>query len=186
MEEQIVLVNEKGETIGVAPKLASHHEHTPLHRGFSCYVFNAKGEFLLTQRALVKKVWPSVWTNSVCGHPAPGEPNEAAVQRRLAYELGINSPTQLKCIAPDYHYTTPAYNGIIENEICPVFVAVTDEQPQPNPLEVENYRWIAWDEVSQLITEQPESVSFWFKDQYSKLFTDNQQFNSFLDSIHER
>lgn len=185
MEEQIVLVNERGETIGVAPKLASHHSHTPLHRGFSCYIFNAKGEFLLTQRALVKKVWPSVWTNSVCGHPAPEESNEAAVRRRLAYEVGITNISQLVCIAPDYRYTTPAYNGIIENEICPVFVALTEDQPQPNPLEVEDYRWIAWEGVSQLIAEQPDNISYWFKDQYSKVFNDSPQFKAFWESINE-
>lgn len=69
MIEEIVLVDEAGSPIGVAEKFSSHHANTPLHLAFSCYVFNDLGEFLVTQRALSKKVWPGVWTNSVCGHP---------------------------------------------------------------------------------------------------------------------
>lgn len=161
----IVLVDESGTPIGQAPKLASHHANTPLHLAFSCYVFNSKGEFLLTQRAQSKKVWPGVWTNSVCGHPAPGEKMEDAIQRRLAYELGINDITSLEVIAPDYRYTTPPFDGIIENEICPVYLALTNAEPQPNKDEVEAYTWLPWPELRKQIEAEPEKYSYWFKDQ---------------------
>lgn len=184
MEEQIVLVDEAGKEIGTAPKLASHHDATPLHRGFSCYLFNTKGQFLLSQRALVKKVWPSVWTNSVCGHPMPNETNEQAVLRRLSFELGIREVSNLVCVDSNYRYTTPPYNGIIENEICPVFVAITNQQAIPNPLEVEAYRWIDWTDIDTLIAEQPDNLSYWFKDQYRTVFAHNGAFQAFRESIN--
>lgn len=163
--ELIVLVDDDGQPIGQAPKLASHHAHTPLHLAFSCYVFRADGTFLLTQRAAGKKVWPGVWTNSVCGHPAPGEKLEDAVKRRLAFELGINEVDSIEMIVPDYRYTTPPFNGIIENELCPIFVARVKSDLKPNPEEVDNYEWLPWAEVKQRIASNPDEFSYWLKDQ---------------------
>lgn len=167
-KEQIVLLNDNGERIGVAPKLASHHANTPLHLAFSCYVFNDKGEFLVTQRALSKKVWPGVWTNSVCGHPAPEESFEEAIARRAQDELGMQVK-DVQNILPDYRYRTPPYNGIIENEICPVFVAQAAGDVQPNPDEVEAYKWLTWGEYEKELREYADRYSYWAKDQYEKL-----------------
>jgi isopentenyl-diphosphate delta-isomerase len=145
-------------------------------------VFNTKGEFLLTQRALSKKVWPSVWTNSVCGHPAPEESDISAVMRRLEYEVGITSVKQIRCIAPNYRYKTPPYNGIIENEICPIFVALSDQEPQPNPAEVEAFNLVPWTQVASLIKEQPDTLSYWFKDQFQHVFANNPHFIDFTEN----
>lgn len=81
-QEQIILVNDQGELIGTQEKYAAHTSHTPLHLAFSCWVFNQQGQLLMTRRALSKKAWPGVWTNSVCGHPLPGEATEDAIRRR--------------------------------------------------------------------------------------------------------
>jgi len=86
-EEYVVLVDEDGTEIGTATKASVHHATTPLHLGFSCYVFDARGRVLLTRRALGKRTWPGVWTNSFCGHPAPGEMVTDAVRRRAGEEL---------------------------------------------------------------------------------------------------
>jgi len=138
-----MLCDERGRQTGTAEKLVSHHDKTPLHLAFSCYVFDENGKFLVTQRARRKKVWPGVWTNSVCGHPAPNESLESAMRRRLSEELGMTA-TEFKLVLPKYRYTTPPYKGIIENEFCPVFVARATSEPQPNPEEVESYRWLSW------------------------------------------
>lgn len=169
--EQIVFVNEDGTPTGeTGPKLASHTASTRLHLAFSCYIFRrSDNKFLLTQRALSKKVWPGVWTNSVCGHPAPGESLEAAISRRADFELGVKNLEAITCILPHYRYTTPPFDGIIENEFCPVFVAYTSDEPDPNPDEVETYRWVDWTEYVSLLQDQPDDMSYWAKDQYVQL-----------------
>lgn len=158
-EEQIILVDEENHQIGVAPKLASHHANTPLHRAFSCFVFNRNGEFLLSQRALSKRVFPGIWTNSCCGHPAPGETTEVAVRRRLQEELGL-SVQRLELLLPDFRYRAEM-NGIVENEICPVFAAMTDQSPRLNRAEVEVCQWIPWPEFVRRVEQRPETLSPW-------------------------
>jgi isopentenyl-diphosphate delta-isomerase len=143
-DELIVLLDEAGRPIGTAPKLASHHHETPLHAAFSCYVFDAEGRFLLTRRALSKKTWPGVWTNSCCGHPAPGETPVAAVRRRLRDELGLAVEVEdIVPLLPDFRYRAEL-DGIVENEICPVFGVRVAAEPVRNPDEVEEYRWVDW------------------------------------------
>lgn len=168
-EELIVLVDESGKPIGTAPKLASHHANTPLHLAFSCYIFNQRGEFLLTQRALSKKVWPGVWTNSVCGHPAPNESMEDAIRRRLKDELGIETQATPKVVLPNYRYKSSPFEGIVENEICPVYAMRVDLEPNHNPEEVEAYEWADWTDLSKRIAEDPDTYSYWMKDQLPQL-----------------
>ena len=163
MQELVVLVNDNNEEIGSMPKLDAHHAHTPLHRAFSVYVFNSEGKFLLTQRALGKKVFPGVWTNSCCGHPGPGEATGDAIKRRLQFELGL-IPISLKVVLPDYRYRAEM-NGIVENEICPVYVATVSQDPKPNPGEVEDYKWVDWKEFLTLIKKTPDKYSPWCKEQ---------------------
>ncbi|HXH27115.1 MAG TPA: isopentenyl-diphosphate Delta-isomerase [Candidatus Acidoferrum sp.] len=169
--EQIIFVTEDGQPTGeTGPKLASHTANTRVHLAFSCYVFRSSdNKFLLTQRALSKKVWPGVWTNSFCGHPMPGEAIEAAVRRRGQFELGLDNLKDITCVLPVYRYTTPPYNGIIENEFCPVFVAYTSEEPRPNPSEVEAYQWVTWPEYVDKLHNEPEVMSYWAKDVYPHL-----------------
>lgn len=170
-QEQIVFVHEDGTPTGeTGPKLASHTATTRLHLAFSCYIFRrSDNAFLLTQRALSKKVWPGVWTNSVCGHPAPGEPIEDAIRRRAQFELGIDMLSDIQVLLPTYRYTTPPYNGIIENEFCPVYRAYTNAEPNSNPQEVETYRWLPWSAYIRMLHEQSDLMSYWAKDQYNSL-----------------
>lgn len=169
MAEQIVLLDDNGNKIGTAEKFSSHHANTPLHLAFSCYIFNDNGEFLVTQRAHTKKVWPDVWTNSVCGHPAPDEDMIDAIKRRLEYELGMQA-TDFRVVLPKYRYTTPPYNGIIENEVCPVYVARAASVPQPNPEEVDAYKWMKWQDYVAACESDPGDIySWWCKDQLKQL-----------------
>jgi isopentenyl-diphosphate delta-isomerase len=164
-DEYIVLLDESNKPIGSAPKLASHHANTPLHLAFSCYVFNEERKFLVTKRAHTKKVWPDVWTNSFCGHPAPGESMEDAISRRAKYELGIDELHDVRCVLPDYRYTTEPYNGIIENEFCPVYIARITRTIAPNAEEVGEYEFMTWDEFRSAIVKHPEQYSYWAKEQ---------------------
>lgn len=166
-DQLIVLVDEEGNPIGTAPKLATHHAHTPRHLAFSVYIFNDKGDFLVTQRAHEKKVWGGVWTNSCCGHPTPEESFTDAIKRRTQFELGMQV-RDIEQIAADYKYTTPLHNGVIENEYCPIFIAKAASPIQANPSEVAAYKWTDWGMfVKQATQDINDTWSWWCKDQLS-------------------
>lgn len=180
-EDIIIFVNTEGRPTGeTGPKLESHNGATKLHLAFSCYVFNDKGEFLVTQRAKVKKVWPGVWTNSVCGHPKPVnqansswevESMEDAIKRRLDYELGMTA-RDIQVILPKYIYKTPPYNGIIEHEFCPIYIARATSEPQPNPEEVDGFKWVDWQDFVQAAeSDKDNKYSWWCKDQLKRIKT---------------
>ena len=170
MQELVVLVNDNNEAIGTMPKLEAHNAYTPLHRAFSVYVFNKDGKFLLTQRALSKKVFPGIWTNSCCGHPGPNESTEDAIKRRLQFELGIK-PKTLQVVLPHFRYRAELY-VIVENEIAPVYIATVTKKPKVNPAEVKNYEWIEWEEFLKRLKEPPEKYSPWCKEQVVELKDD--------------
>lgn len=155
-----MLLDDEYRPVGTAAKLAVHGQDTPLHLAFSCYVFDEAGRLLVTRRALAKRTWPGVWTNSCCGHPAPDEDPVEAVHRRVRQELGIEL-TELRPVLPDFAYRAVAADGTVENEFCPVHVARTDQQPRPDPDEVMEWRWVEWDRFVTLATVAPWSVSPW-------------------------
>lgn len=159
MKDYVVLVNEKNEPLGTQEKLAVHSDQTPLHRGFSLFLFNKENELLLQQRSAKKKTWPGVWTNSCCGHPMLDESPIAAAKRRLLFELGIQH-AKLSMAIPDYRYRFEK-DGIVENEICPVMIGYSEAQPIPNPDEVQSIKWIPWQEWIAETKKNPNSYSPW-------------------------
>lgn len=158
MEEVVILVDEKNNEIRTAPKDTVHTKNTPLHRGFSLFLFNGKGELLLTKRAQ-NKTFPGLWTNTVCGHPGPGESAVAAAKRRLKQELGIETQN-IKEVSP-YQYRFVDANGIVENEICPILVAYADMNPQPNQEEIDEWRWMRWEEFLIELKKKSQKYSPW-------------------------
>ena len=162
-EELIVLLDEQGREIGTAAKASVHHRDTPLHLGFSCYLFDEAGDVLLTRRALGKQTWPGVWTNSFCGHPLPGESVAEAVHRRADRELGVGL-RDLVCVLPDFRYRAVAADGTVENEICPVYCARTDAVVRPAPDEVMEARWLSWSGLSSA-AKLDWAISPWAVDQ---------------------
>lgn len=166
--DDVTLLAEDGTAIGVLPKAEVHTTDTPLHLAFSCYVFDAQGRLLVTRRALGKKTWPGVWTNSFCGHPRPDEPVADAVHRRASDELGARL-TGIRLALPDYRYRAVDASGIVENEICPVHVALVDGDLDADPEEVAEWAWVDVDDLVEAVTRAPFAFSPWFAEQLKQL-----------------
>jgi isopentenyl-diphosphate Delta-isomerase len=168
--ENVVLVDETGTACGTAAKTAVHHAETPLHLAFSAYLFNKSGQFLLTRRAESKPTWPGVWTNTCCGHPLPGEPVADSVRRRLRQELGIDAAAVV-LVLPRFRYQARMANGVLENEVCPVYAAYSDAAPEPCPAEVAETRWVDWDQFCAEVAAGQQSISPWCAMQLTELVT---------------
>lgn len=157
--EQVVLVDDQNQIVGCMPKADVHHHETPLHRGFSIFLFNDQGEVLLQQRASSKLTWPSVWSNSCCGHEQPDECVEDAAARRIACELG-SAADSIEVILPNYSYRAE-FNGVVENEFCPVMVGKINGSIAPNPAEVADTVWVKWETLVERCTNQSCQLSPW-------------------------
>ena len=159
MEEQVILVNEKDEPIGLMGKMEAH-EKGLLHRAFSVFVFNSKQEVLLQQRAACKYHSPNLWTNTCCSHPRAGETNQQAGERRLQEEMGLQVPLQELF---SFIYKAPFDNGLTEHEYDHVLIGYSDAQPQINPEEVASWKWLSLEAIKEDILQAPERYTAWFK-----------------------
>ena len=160
IDSRVVLLANDGTAIGTASKATVHTQETPLHLAFSCYLFDADGRVLLSRRALTKRTWPGVWTNSFCGHPAPGEDIEAAVRRHGRSELGIDI-SDLAVALPDFRYSARDSSGLLENEVCPVYTAHTTQALAANPAEVCEWVWVEPADLATAIAASPRVFSPW-------------------------
>ena len=135
MTHEVILVDEQDQEIGVMEKMEAHRQGL-LHRAFSVFIFNEKGEMLLQQRSLDKYHSGGLWTNACCSHPRPGEDIQRAAQRRLHEELGF--VTSIEEIF-DFIYKSPFDNGLTEHEFDHVFIGVYDDVIEPNQKEVKDF-----------------------------------------------
>lgn len=179
--EHVVLVDNQNLPTGTAEKSVIHGPETPLHRGFSVFLFDRSGNLLLQQRNLEKKTWPGVWSNSCCGHPQLGETTVEAMQRRVNDELGI-ADVQIQVVLPDYRYRYERF-GVVENEFCPVAVGVIEEEPVPNPDEVNAIAWKPWEEFLSEVAGESE-YSEWSIEE-ARLLARNESFQEFYKGITE-
>lgn len=166
--DHVTLLAEDGTAVGVLPKSEVHTTDTPLHLAFSCYVLDSRGRLLVTRRALSKGTWPGVWTNSFCGHPRPGEDMVEAVRRRGLDELGIRLDS-IRLALPDYRYRAVDASGIVENEICPVHVAIVDGEPSADPDEVAEWTWTEVSPLIEAVSRAPFAFSPWLVEQLPQL-----------------
>lgn len=158
--ELVVLLDEAGTPIGSADKATIHTADTPLHLAFSCHLVDDDGRVLLTRRALSKLTWPGIWTNSFCGHPAPGEDPLEAIVRRAERELGTRVE-EIEPAIPDFRYRAVDDSGVVENEICPVYTARIRGNVNPRPDEVCAHHWARPEDVRVAVDATPFVFSPW-------------------------
>lgn len=165
-EEQVILVNENDEQIGLMPKMEAH-EKAVLHRAFSVFVFNKQNQLMLQQRAADKYHSPLLWTNTCCSHQRDGESNLEAGKRRLQEEMGFVCELEEKT---SFIYKAPFDNGLTEHELDHVMVGYYDSNPLINREEVESFKWMTVEEVKVDMTLNPEIYTEWFKIIFEKFY----------------
>ncbi|MBI9041240.1 isopentenyl-diphosphate Delta-isomerase [Lutibacter sp.] len=158
-EEQVILVNEKDEQIGLMPKMEAH-EKAVLHRAFSVFVFNDKNELMLQQRAAHKYHSPLLWTNTCCSHQRNGETNIEAGTRRLQEEMGFVCDIEE---VTSFIYKAPFDNGLTEHELDHILIGYYNKEPKINSDEVESYKWMPLEAVKNDIEQHPLMYTEWFK-----------------------
>jgi isopentenyl-diphosphate Delta-isomerase len=171
----VVLLDENDAPSGTADRLTVHSAHTPLHLAFSLHLVDEQGRTLLTRRALSKKTWPGVWTNTCCGHPRPGEDVAEAAVRRTGEELGIDlTSVDVHLALPDFRYRAVDASGIVEHEVCPVHVAFVDSSLalDPDPAEVAEKMWVDWANLHGAVLRTPFAFSPWMVLQVTALGPD--------------
>jgi len=165
-EEYVVLVDENDNKIGIMPKMLAH-EKALLHRAFSVFIFNNKGELMLQQRALSKYHSPGLWTNTCCSHQREHETNIEAGKRRLEEEMGfVTELTE----TTSFLYKAPFDNGLTEHELDHIMVGYYEDDPFINKEEVEAWKWRDLEEVKADIAINPQDYTAWFKIIFEKFY----------------
>lgn len=158
-EERVVLVNQDDEEIGIEEKIKTHRLGA-LHRAFSVFVLNTAGKLLVQQRSATKYHSRSLWSNTCCGHPRPGETVEIGARRRLNEEMGIDC--ELREVF-DFVYQARLEEGLTENEYDHVLVGYFDGVPKANSIEVADWKWTDLTALSVDLAEHPEEYTYWFR-----------------------
>ena len=159
MMEQVILVDENDRQVGLMEKQAAH-VNPHLHRAFSIFIFNSKGELLMQQRALSKYHSPGLWTNTCCSHPRDGETLTEATSRRLMEEMGMTCEMHE---VYTFIYIAPVGQGLTEHEFDHVWIGRSDDTPQINREEVESWKYVSLSDLKVDIQLHPELYTEWFK-----------------------
>ncbi|MBT4412621.1 isopentenyl-diphosphate delta-isomerase [Polaribacter sp. Hel1_33_78] len=173
MEEQVILVDKNDNQLGLMPKMEAH-EKAVLHRAFSVFIFNKKGELMLQQRAAHKYHSPLLWTNTCCSHQRNGETNLEAGKRRLQEEMGF--VTSLSEVF-SFIYKAPFDNGLTEHELDHVLIGYFDNRPIINKDEAEDYKWMLLEDVKSDIEKKPSIYTEWFKIIFKESFSKISSYN---------
>jgi isopentenyl-diphosphate delta-isomerase len=163
--DKVILVNEFDDMVGIMDKMEVHKQGL-LHRAFSIFIFNRKGEMLLQQRAFSKYHSGGLWTNACCSHPMPGEKTMDAAQRRLKEELGFEIPVE-KIF--DFVYKAGFDNGLTEHEFDHVFAGEYEGKINANPEEVNEVCYKEIPEIKNTMQTHPQKYTAWFHLAFPKI-----------------
>jgi isopentenyl-diphosphate delta-isomerase len=157
--EQVVLVDAKDNPVGTMEKMEAH-EKGVLHRAFSVFIFNGKGELMLQQRALTKYHSPGLWTNTCCSHPREHENVAQAAHRRLQEEMGFDCKIEKVF---EFTYKADVGQGLTEHEFDHVFIGHYEHEPAINPAEVHDWKFMNLQAVKKDIEDNPGLYTVWFR-----------------------
>jgi len=164
--EALVLVDEHDREVGAASKLACHAGEGVLHRAFSIFVFNTRGELLLQRRSAQKPLWPMFWSNTCCSHPRSGETMEYAIERRLDEELGLRCALHFLY---KFKYHAAYEDRGSEREFCWVYAGHSDAQPTANSNEIAEWRFISAADLDAELAARPEQFTPWLKLEWAEI-----------------
>lgn len=165
-EEFVVLVDNTDKELGVMEKMRAHRDAV-LHRAFSIFVFNDRGELMLQQRAMHKYHSPGLWTNTCCSHPRQGESLHTATHRRLQEEMGFDCELEK---AFDFQYKSDVGQGLTEHEFDHVFIGEWSGKPQINPDEVASWKYMKMEDVEKDMLKHPENYTVWFRIAFEEVY----------------
>ena len=171
MEEQLIIVNEKDEAIGVGQKLKIHQDGL-LHRAFSVFIFNSHGELLLQRRALSKYHSPGLWSNTCCGHPNPGEEIQVAAKRRLKLEMGLDC--ELGTFG-SLIYRAPVGQGLIEHEFDHLLNGYSESDPTLNLEEAIEWSWVSLATLEHNLRNRQNHFTSWLRIIFNSRFLELDQ-----------
>lgn len=159
-DEPLICVDAADNVVGHASKAACHDGQGILHRAFSVFLFNARGELLLQQRSAQKRLWPLYWANTCCSHPRRGEATHDAAVRRVREEVGLDA-----ALAFTHEFTYHALFGDAgaEHERCSVFVGRADGAPKVHPQEVAAVRWMAPEALDAAVSDPQAPYTPWLR-----------------------
>lgn len=180
MTEQVILVNDTDEIIGVEEKIKAHLTGA-LHRAFSIFVFNSTGQLLLQKRTSTKYHSKGLWSNTCCGHPRPSESIEDASRRRLLEEMGFDCELSQRF---NFIYRADLDNDLVEHEYDHVLVGNFDGTPLPSREEVDDWRWVDITPLKQDMKENPENYTYWFRISLDVLMAQLNESNMDSNSAH--
>ncbi len=177
--EELILVDSNDKITGNMTKLNCHLGNGLLHRAFSVFIFDGKGDVLLQQRSNKKMLWPGYWSNACCSHPRTGESSTEAVYRRLEQELGINA--ELTYLYK-FEYHAQFNNVGCEHELCWVWIGVTDDAPiNANPNEIAEWRYLSQADLRDELQTNPEIYTPWMKMEWQRITKDYLDFIPYQD-----
>lgn len=159
MEEQVVLVDHQDNPLGIIDKMEAHTLGL-LHRAFSVFIFNSKGELLLQQRAIDKYHSGGKWTNTCCSHPKPFEETELAAHRRLKEEMGMECALEYGF---NFTYKAEFDNSLIEHEFDHVYFGKSDHLPLVNTDEVASFKYMNLEDLAADLNEHPDLYTPWLR-----------------------
>ena len=159
MIEKVILVDKNDQELSSMEKQEAHIKGL-LHRAFSVFIFNDKNELLLQRRAIKKYHSGGLWTNTCCSHPRQKEKTLDAAKRRLVEEMGMRCDLKKQF---DFIYKAKLDNNLYEHEFDHVFFGFSNDLPQINTNEVEEYTYKTLEVIGNEIKTNPKKYTEWFK-----------------------